>query len=570
MLIAIPSAKCYYNIPILKIFFGRIVFIVLLSAASYSQSDGKFGCGEERADFFEHPELSFVELSAPDAIRQWQTRPVLALSGFDKGRYGFSEVQFYRWHVLVPERKDMDQSFHHDSSDRLALAVHLVGGSGDRWFELANPTPSRRGELLYIQGDAGQQPDGSDNPAATPAPSAKAKKQSPDNMDKWLALQPATPDASMPLFVLRFSYNDSGANAEGTIDNELLLDLRSGTPQFAKAAQCIHWEGGGACTATDTSNATFDRLQCQWEQAAGDFHCKMTSGFGAGDYPARTAQKQFYLVSSKPAKPDWYASDVPADLLALALRIHNDPKAVTQKVLVPGLGPVTMLVRYPDFVPNTDAMIFASPAPGAMYDARLWLVSIPATATGTTAVPAVKPIPKWSIGSDDAEEESISADYTPVSATDKYAVSALEQRPGFRALQAVLMIPGPPTGHAKEPSQHVVYWIGVEAANGEFIANAVRLASDTTEYARCEQNLHDGTATSIQLKKGVAEATVRVQPKELPVESGDKPPCAWTGVLHWEPATGFRARKIDDDCESAVLVVKISDAGAVTARKAKQ
>lgn len=565
------SAKCYYNIPILKSFLLHIAVILLLCATCYSQPDGKFGCGEERSDFFEHPDLSFVQLSTPDAIRDWQARPVLKFGGFDQGRYGFSEVQFYRWHVLVPERKDMDQSSHHDSTDRLALAVHLVGGSGERWFELANPAAGQRGELLYMQPDAGNQSDASDDPTATPAPGAKAKKQTPQSIEKWLALQPATADATLPLFVLRYSYNDSGANAEGTIDNELLLDLRSGTPQFAKAAQCIHWEGGGACTSPDTSNATWDRLACQWEQAAGDFHCKMISGFGAGDYPARTAQRQFYLLSNKPAKPDWYSADLPADLAALAQRIHNDPKAATQRVLVPGLGPTTMLARYSDLAPNTDVMIFGSPGPGTMYDARLWFVSVPASPQGTAVAPTVQPIAKWSIGSDDADEAASTdlAAYTPVEAPDKYTVAPLEQKPGFHAVQAVLIIP-PPAGAPKDRPQHVVFWIGVEAANGEFITNAVRLASETTEYAHCEQNLHDGTATSIQPKKGIAEATVHVQPKELPVESGDKPPCAWTGVLHWKPATGFRVRKIDDDCESPVLTVKITDAGAISAKKAKQ
>jgi hypothetical protein len=52
-----------------------------------------------------------------------------------------------------------------------------------------------------------------------------------------------------------------------------------------------------------------------------------------------------------------------------------------------------------------------------------------------------------------------------------------------------------------------VYWIGLEAVQGTVVANAVRLASTGTTYSHCNQWLADGTASLIQRKPGVAEAT---------------------------------------------------------------
>src|SRR5260370_6954554 len=90
---------------------------------------------------------------------------------------------------------------------------------------------------------------------------------------------------------------------------------------------------------------------------------------------------------------------------------------------------------------------------------------------------------------------------------------------------------------------HVLYWIGLEAVDGKLIASAVRLASDGYAYGGCGQEFHEGTATSIRKKTGVAEATLPVQGQfnyELtnpyPTEG---PNCVWTSLLHRKPGPGF-------------------------------
>jgi len=92
-----------------------------------------------------------------------------------------------------------------------------------------------------------------------------------------------------------------------------------------------------------------------------------------------------------------------------------------------------------------------------------------------------------------------------------------------------------------------VYWIGLEAVQGTVEANAVRLASTGTTYSHCNQWLADGTASLIQRKPGVPEATVHVQAQESPDIAENEPQaCPWAGVLRWNPAAGFRVRKLRD------------------------
>src|SRR5580698_9154019 len=70
------------------------------------------------------PTLQFVVVSAPEAIKQWKARPVVAFAGFDAVKYGFTRAEFYRWHVPVPGREDFDGTT--TSKDRLALAIRVV------------------------------------------------------------------------------------------------------------------------------------------------------------------------------------------------------------------------------------------------------------------------------------------------------------------------------------------------------------------------------------------------------------------------------------------------------------
>lgn len=155
-----------------------------------------------------------------------------------------------------------------------------------------------------------------------------------------------------------------------------------------------------------------------------------------------------------------------------------------------------------------------------------------------------------------------------VKAEDNYHTHILEQRPGFRAFDAVLTaMPG------QANLGHVLYWIGLEAVDGRLVSNAVRLASDGFVYGGCGQEYREGTATSIRKKADIVEATLRVQGQfeyeytnPYPTEG---PNCVWASLLHWKPGAGFRVRKLADNCKFAHQEVTITEDGVLSPQDAK-
>ena len=212
-----------------------------------------------------------------------------------------------------------------------------------------------------------------------------------------------------------------------------------------------------------------------------------------------------------------------------------------------------------------------------MWNAHLSLVTI--DAEGKFDAQA---IPKWGIAGEQTDEYKTSEakdivpikagdsccndNFVPIGVDDAYRTHILEQRPGFRAFDAILTV-----GSEKSNPVHVVYWVGLEAVDGKIVANAARLAGESWMYKGCGQEYSEGTARFIRRKAGVAEATVGVQGPYNPESSTAFPPdyptegpnCVWTDFLHWKSGAGFRVRKLGDDCKAPHQVIKISDEGSL-------
>ena len=538
----------------------RFVFLVFLlsivavcAAAAQSGGDGQFGC-PGRTQFFSKVDLQFAPVGQ-DAIEQWQARPALAFDGFDEKRYGFRQVAFYRWREPLQAQTDNGGSGTADADSvyRVQLAVRLMGARGDQWFELnsANGEKATPDELLYME--AGADAGGDEEQAAAA-------------IAQTFSIRPATPDPALPLFLLDFSYSSP---ATGPVVNRLLLDARPGSPQISKAVQCMQGQpdAGGVCDVADRT--VYDNLRCAWEAATGDFHCAMTSPFGGGN-SGRIARRDFYLFSDKPALPDWYAQS-PADLGALAIQLRSQT-GTASGVMVPGLGPVTLLARYKDLLPGSEAFIFASPGAGAKVNAHLSLVIVSAQGQ-----PIVGRIPTWVLSGEKKDESPRPRGYTPLPVNDVYRTAPLEDRAGLHAFKAVLTSES--NAAADQPSSgptHVVYWIGVEAVDGKVVSSAVRVASDGLSAATCAQEVHDGTAISIEPQQGMAAATVHVRPPDLPGEAAAQPDdeseapsgCVWIGALYWKAGSGFQVRKVDEDCEAGMPQVTITGEGQITVKAA--
>jgi len=542
------------------------IALLLLPSCGMAQINtaGQIGCRQEQRASVNAPTLQFVVVAAPDAIKQWETRPVVVFAGFDAVKYGFTRAEFYRWHLPVPGREDFDGTT--TSKDRLALAIRVVNSGGERWFELTAREKETE-DQLYIQPLIMN--DESD------AEDASKHGPKPDEMTGWINIQLATPDAGLPLFILKYQHNDLEVYSASSLENKLLVDLRTSTPQTVNWVSCRSFESiGGACSGRDEGYEGSDTLQCEWDAKASDFRCTMTTPYGSV-YAQRRAQSDFYLLSNKPATE---SAEPVQSLRDLAFAIRNNNTNQTEGVLVSELGPTTMLEHFKDLLPESDVFVFVSPGAGEMWNAHLSLVTI--DANGKVDVQA---IPKWGIAGEATDEyktneskdivpikpgDSCCNDhFVPIGTDDAYSTHDLEHRPGFRAFDAVLTV-----GSEKRNPVHVVYWIGLEVVEGTIVANAVRLAGESWMYTGCGQEYREGTARFVRRKPGVAEATVGVQGPYNPESSTAFPPdyptegpnCLWTDFLHWKAGAGFRLRKVGEDCKAPHEDIKISDEGNLT------
>jgi len=548
----------------MKVPIFSLLMVILIVSTALSQTipstpsdEGTFGGGGEIID---KPPLEFDPVPVPLAIKSWSVRPPVTFTGFDESKYGFNRVDFYRWHETAPELKENVDNPLHDSSERLMLAMHLTGAHQDRWFQLGE-APGEKEDLLYIQAFEDL------NEGLRTLQPGDTHDQDTDEMSGWLELKLATPDSKLPLFRAQFGYNQSGASTQSVTTNQLLIDLRNSNQQIPKAAQITAVSGGGVCGAFDNGAYRSDTTECRWRNSAQDFYCTTTTSF-IGEFATRSAEKTFFLLERKEARPDWYTPDVPAYLAGLAIKVRGNPRTSTAGVLVYGLGRATLLGRYRDVLPNAEIFLFATPAASDKIAGQFFTVTFPESGKPVTAH-----VPKWTISGDASDEAEPPAGYTPVNEKDKYKVRDLASKAGFHAIQAILQTDNGNCAKANDGNcmmTRVLYWIGLEAANGTLITNSVRLASNDSEYAQCNRTFHDATVTSLHLV-ATSDAVIHVQPAFTEdaggqIEDDDHATCAWNGVLRWKPGSGFRVHKTADDCIAPLRDVTIGGDGSIQAK----
>ncbi|HET9791040.1 MAG TPA: hypothetical protein VFR08_07040, partial [Candidatus Angelobacter sp.] len=318
----------------LKFLLTSLFCFVYASSMAQAPGDGQFGC-PDRTQLFPSPSFEFVRISRA-AIEQWQALPSLTFTGIDEARYGFQQV------VIYASREEIQQGGESDPDPlyRLVLAIHLSGTRGELWYQLVQiqgttetaqtATPD---ELLHMQANAnmiGGQPADEDQQSSTLG-----------EMASFVSIRPATPVASLPVFLIDFGYRAAGTEAAQVVSNRLLLDLRSAKPQISKALQCLPAVPQASCDVPGEPMAGYDKLRCSWDTSASDFRCTLSSPFG-GQYATRSASRDFYLLSSRPAFPQWYTSQTPPDLRALAIQLSRTGDSTATNIMVPQLGPVTL------------------------------------------------------------------------------------------------------------------------------------------------------------------------------------------------------------------------------------
>ena len=522
-----------------------IVAALLAQESAPSTSVATFGCGGPsdliRTDFYEKPGETFKVVAPPAGRELWMHRK---FEGFDEHEYGFSSVEFF----LNPVTTTGYSGNWGDEASKITgmqLYVHVTSTTArkNKWYLLEGGEEPREDGLLFVQPTINEpEQNAGDGDEKTPAR---------DPLDDWMALQLATPEPGLPLFTITDQYSDHGANAGGTIGNNLLIDLQSGEPTMRAAAQCINWEGGGACTAPDTTAVHYQNTNCAWLKEESDFLCTTTGPWG-GSYNPLSAKREFFLLREKePARLAW-ATDALRSLEAFVATFRGKEKG---RALVRGVGPVDLIWKSDSLLPGKQVLLLASPGAGDEDNTRFTV----ATMSRDGAI-SLLPVSKWSIGGEESDDNVAPEGFTP--SDDNTSVTAAEfaQFNGAHLLRAVDVRT---TGGT---SIHVIYLIGLQAKGGNLVTNAVRLASESTTYMHCGFEGADATAVTFDWMTDENAATIRVQPQEGSPGDGNNQACSWEGKLRWVDRLGFRVRKIRDLCTLAPKDVVIDDWGAITTK----
>lgn len=359
--------------------FSSISFLLLLFLSAILRAQeghdvaapGTFGCGSReqpvRTDFLRNPPQKFSQVTAPAGYDQWMHR---SFKDFDTKKYGFSAVEFF---IHPVKTNGYSGAWGDDESKITAMELYLrlrAPSGSERWYLLQDTDQPSQGEsLLFVQ------PDRNDDALEEPTGDNKPK-QSRDPLDEWMTLGTATPDPHLPLFAITDGYNDHGANAGGTIGNNLLIDLISGAPVLRAGAQCIEWEGGGACGAPDTSNMHWDATYCTWQQKLEDFLCTTTGAFG-GSYNSVNAKTEFLLLSGASHDSLSWAPDA---LPSLEAFVKKFAEAGHGRALVKDLGYVDLIWSSESPGPTKKLLLLASPGAGEYDNARFRVVTWATTA----------------------------------------------------------------------------------------------------------------------------------------------------------------------------------------------
>ncbi|HYX69613.1 MAG TPA: hypothetical protein VE825_10805, partial [Terriglobales bacterium] len=400
--------------------------------------------------------------------------------------------------------------------------------------------------LLFLQ-EGGLQPD-----QGVPADDTEKAKTPKDPLEDWMNLSPATPDAHLPLFSIVDAYGDHGANAGGTITNNLLIDLTSGKPVLKAGAQCIEWEGGGVCGAPDTGNFHWQSTYCTWQQKVSDFLCTTTDSFG-GSYNPVNAKEEFLLLSGKHPEALSWAPDALPSIEAFAKKFAG---AKTGRALVKNVGYVDLLWQSDSLLPGKKVLLLGSVGAGEFDNARFRL----ATVAGDGAV-TLAAVPKWVIGGEKSDDDKEPADYTPSDNYIRVTARQFATANGAHLLKAI---------YERNPGGgpiRVLYLVGLQVKDGKLVTNAVRLASNGTRYMHCGQEAADSTAVSFNWIPAESAANVVVQPGDSDqIEPPDPAPCSWSGKLRWADGVGFRVRKTRELCKAAAKDVTINDLGNIATK----
>lgn len=300
----------------------------------------------------------------------------------------------------------------------------------------------------------------------------------PESQCAFADVSLASKDGNLPLIVIGFTQNLGGANARNWTDARLLLDFRSDPPKVAATLDCGYNEGGGACTALDSSMSPRSMLDCGWAPDVNDFLCTESTSEGHGSH------RDFYLFANRlaPARRSEVASlEEAADVLA--------GKGKGQTVTVHRLGPVSFVDEI-RIDARTSAMLLGG-------DGTFYLATRAAGKTGRI----LSVVPHGILDPASAPE---AVELPEARWTGDFA-SAFTSRTIFRARDLTVL----QVVETKDASH--LYWIGIQPRDGGVTFDAVRLVGDGS-YKGCGKVNVPPAVVSIGQIARPFRVQMRVQP----------------------------------------------------------
>ena len=356
----------------------------------------------------------------------------------------------------------------------------------------------------------------------------------------------ATPDPDVALVAIKFSENLGGANANNWTEASLLLDFRESPPRVLATADCAYNEGGGACTAVDSAEATRSDLRCEWKGERQDFVCSQDSST-PGD-----GHSDSYLFSDQPAP---LRGDEVSSLKDAIGELRRKGNGVSVKVR--GIGPVAWIDEIE--TKSRERMIVL----GSEDD--FYLVRENGSGLGAPIRVKAHPVIDDDQGNPGADGNTGNSGWT-LDRGPRFRSRRIVKVPALTVLQVV--------SH-EDPSSQLLYWIGVDSRGHVDVVQLVGGGS----YAGCGRMLEPANVVSVGKIVNPFKAKVRLQPATMSAadgeslswdtngEAGNVKECIRSGQITWREGR-FHGTMNGGECATPgqPRYVRVDDAGRVTLR----
>lgn len=505
------------------------ICIAALLTAATARAIG-WGCSGHDSGFFGPTPWLLNALQASPQIDEHLDQVNSRTFGpFDSQRFGFEYVDW----MAVPHDPRLDTQTQQSTVVEVPyFRLHLRGGRSESWWQLS---------VRH----------GLDSPFGTWKPGAN---------DLAFAA-----DVEMPLFLLAYQHS-AGFAASPIWQENVIIDLRSGTPELLAHLQCDKAEGIGACTAPDRADEGREAYSCQYSEPDQDFLCQHTVTYSS-DWTTRAFESCFLLQRAADVACAPPPGETARDLAEVALRLQSGALAVGSAVHVPGAGLVRTLASFPGRRRGTTHFLLAAPGVTKELDVRLYVVTTPRGAT-----PTVTPLDWVTVGSSGVlapTEPGLPDELetgTPVGPPPVFKVVGTNEKRAFHLVQLVV----------SEHDARGLVWVGIDDSREPLKGQALLLATNVGDYIGCGAHHFGPHLASGEPRLAPFRATVAYKPdfSEAPglSEGGETRADATEegfprkARLSWVPAHGFQLDILErgEPLFAASGPVQIDDKGSVT------